>query len=83
MTLSPKQPEGTQSSKGPLVTATLRCPILQMGKLRPRGLETEANVTPIVGASHGLKPGLLKASRGYCLTLCPEHPSSGHLSSPE
>lgn len=37
MTSSQRQPLGTQSSKGPQVTVTLCCPILQMGKLRLRG----------------------------------------------
>lgn len=82
MTSSPRPPEGAQGSKGPQGAGTLHCPVLQMGKLRRRGPETGAKATAIVGAAPGLKPGLLKASRGYCLTLHPEHLSSGHLTGP-
>lgn len=67
-----RQPEGSQSSKGPQMTEILHGPMLQLGKSRASRPETGSKVTPIGGAEPGLEPGLPKAVPGRLLHS--EHP---------
>lgn len=67
-----RQPEGSQSPKGPQMTEILHGPMLQLGKSRPSRPETGSKVTPTGGAEPGLEPGLPKAVPGGLLYS--EHP---------